>query len=75
VTLAHWFTQREPGEFPVERAALAGCGLLAAYVSGEWQWHIRRNACDIVEGAACGALATRQQEEAMALRFGPMGEK
>jgi hypothetical protein len=74
MTLAHWSTQHERGEFPVEQAALAGFGLTVAYVAGEWQWLIRRGGCDVAEGAARAARAARQQAEAVALRFGSIGE-
>ncbi|MBV8453849.1 MAG: hypothetical protein JOZ29_16485 [Deltaproteobacteria bacterium] len=40
-----------------EHAAIGGFGLLVAYVADEWQWLVRRDGCDVAEGAARAALA------------------
>ena len=49
---AHWFTHREHGGFPIEKAALGSCDLSALHVGGEWQWLVRQAGRDVAEGAA-----------------------
>jgi hypothetical protein len=61
MTLAHWFTQYDPGGFPVEKAALGACDLSVLHVGGEWQWLVRRDGRDVAEGSARAALDAQQQ--------------
>ena len=69
MTLAYWFTQKEHGFFPVEKAALGGCDLSVMFFGGEWQWLVRHEGRDVAEGAARAGLAAKQQAEAVARRF------
>jgi hypothetical protein len=64
--VAHWFTQLERGEFPIERAALGCCDLSVLHVAGEWQWLVRCDGRDIAEGAARDAVDAQRQAEAVA---------
>ena len=66
---AYWFTVREQGGFPVERAALGSCELSALHVGGEWQWLVRQDGRDVAEGSASSADDARQEAEAMALKL------
>ena len=69
MTVAHWFTHREHGGFPIEKAAFGGFDLSVVYVGGEWQWLVKRDGRDVAEGSARACLAARQQAEAVARRF------
>jgi hypothetical protein len=40
---AHWFTHREHGGFPVEKAALGSCDLSVLHIGGEWEWLVRQD--------------------------------
>ena len=66
---ACWFTVREQGGFPVERAALGPCELSALHVGGEWQWLVRQDGCDVAEGSASSSEAARREAEAVALKL------
>jgi hypothetical protein len=46
---AYWFTQREAGGFPVERAVLGAWDVSVLHVAGEWQWLVRRDGRDVAE--------------------------
>jgi hypothetical protein len=70
MTLAHWFTHREGGGFPVERAALGSCDLSVLRVSSEWQWLVRQAGRDVAEGTARAGDDARREAEAMALKLG-----
>ena len=69
MAMARWFTAYEADGFPIECAALAGCGLAVAFVAGEWQWLMRRDGCDVAKSSARACLAAKQQAEGAALRF------
>jgi hypothetical protein len=66
MTRAYWFTHREAGGFPVERAVLGDCDLSVLHVGGEWQWLVRREGRDVAEGAARSADDALHQAEAVA---------
>jgi hypothetical protein len=70
MTIAHWFTQREHGGFPVERASLGSCDLSMMHIGGEWQWLVRQDGRDVAEGTAPAADDARRQAEAAALKLG-----
>ena len=69
MTLAYWFTQKERGGFPVERAALGCCDLSVLHVGGEWQWLVRQAGRDVTEGAARAADEAQREAEAVALKL------
>jgi hypothetical protein len=66
---AYWFTVREHGGFPVERAALGSCELSALHIGGEWQWLVRQAGRDVAEGSAPSADDAKLEAEALALRL------
>lgn len=66
---ACWFTVREEGGFPVERAALGLCDLSILHVGGEWQWLVRQGGRDVAEGAASSADNAKEEAEAVALKL------
>jgi hypothetical protein len=66
---AYWFTVREQGGFPVERAALGSCDLSMLHIAGEWQWLVRQDGRDVAEGAASSADDARREAEAVALKL------
>jgi hypothetical protein len=66
---ASWFTSREQGGFPVERAALGSCDLSILRIAGEWQWLVKQDGRDIQEGAALSAGDAKQEAEAVALKL------
>jgi hypothetical protein len=70
MTQAHWFTQHEFGDFPVERAALRSCDLSVLYVGGEWQWLVQQAGRDVAEGAARGCIDAMRAAETVALDLG-----
>jgi hypothetical protein len=70
MTAAYWFTHREHGGFPVERATLGSCDLSVLHVGGEWQWLVRQAVRDIAQGAARSAVDGRGAAEAVALELG-----
>lgn len=45
-------------------AAVGGRDLSVSYVSGEWQWLVRRAGRDVAEGLARACLAAKQQAQA-----------
>jgi hypothetical protein len=65
----HWFTVREQGGFPVERAALGSCDLSMLHIAGEWQWLVRQDGRDMAEEAVPSADDARREAEAVALRL------
>ena len=70
MTTAQWFTHREYGDFPIQRAALRSCELSVLYVGGEWQWLVRQAGRDVAEGAARTFVDAQQQAKAVALELG-----
>ena len=70
MTTAHWFTHREQGGFPVEKAALGPFDLSVLHVDGEWQWLVRGHGRDVAEGGARRLCDARREAEAVALRLG-----
>jgi len=65
-----WFTQREPGGFTVERAALGSCDLSVLRIGAEWHWLVRQAGRDVAEGASSAADDARREAEAVALKLG-----
>jgi hypothetical protein len=64
---AYWFTVHEQGGFPVERAALGSCDLSVLRIAGEWQWLVRQDGRDVMEGAAPSVDDAKEEAEALAL--------
>jgi hypothetical protein len=65
--MAHWFTHKEHGGFPIERAAVGSCDLSVLHVGGEWQWLVRQAGRDVAEGSARAAADAQRQAESVAL--------
>jgi hypothetical protein len=61
--MAHWFTHRERGGFPIEKAALGSCDLSVFHVGGEWEWLVRQNGCDVAEGGARSCIDAKRYAE------------
>ena len=66
---ANWFTVREQGGFPVERAALGSCELSVLHIAGEWQWLVRQEGRDVKEGAAPSADDAKLEAETVAVKL------
>ena len=64
--MADWFTEYEPGSFPIDRVALGDCDLSVLRIGDEWQWLVRSDGRDVAEGAARADLEAREQAEASA---------
>jgi len=60
LTLAYWFTQREHGGFPVEKAAVGSCDLSVLHIGGQWEWLVRQAGRDVAEGTARAAVDAKQ---------------
>jgi hypothetical protein len=67
--MAYRFTQYDLFGFPVEKAALGDCDLSVMFIGGNWEWLVRHDGRDIVEGSARCAAAAKQQAEDAARRF------
>jgi hypothetical protein len=67
--MAYWFTHREHGGFPVEKAALGSCDLSVLHVGGEWEWLVRQDGRDLAEGAARSCIDAKRYAEHLARQF------
>jgi hypothetical protein len=66
MTTAHWFTHKEHGGFPVEKAALGCCDLSVLRVAGNWEWLVRQAGRDVTEGTARTAVDAKREAENVA---------
>jgi hypothetical protein len=66
MTAAYWFTHKEQGGFPIEKAALRDCDLSVVYVGGHWEWLVRQAGRDVTEGTAATAATAKLYAETVA---------
>lgn len=64
--MTYWFTTRDAGSFPIERAAVGDCDLSIMRIGDTWRWFVSLSGRDVAKGSSGSAADARRQAETVA---------